>query len=416
MKSIITVTILLFLTTIHGYAQSPDEYFKIAAENNPGLKASYKEFEAALQKIPQVNTLPDPSFSFGYFISPVETRLGPQRARFSLSQMFPWFGTLKARGDAAALQAEARYQAFLDDRNNLYFQVASAWYPLYELNLLRQIEQENIRILKSYKNIATQSFENGNSPMVDVLRVDIMLQDARTRLSVLDDKEMALLSAFNNLLNRPEEAKVKIPDSLPVESLSYSLVKDTLLARNPRLRELELRSRASEANREIARRQGLPNLGVGLDYVIIGSSNGMASADAGRDALMPMVSVTIPIFRKKYKAAREEALLMQESINLLKENTLNMLSSEYDQAIFNIQQQMKRLELYDQQIMTTNQSLNLLFRSYSNSGNDFEEVLRMQQQLLQYEKEKATAQKELLTAQAKINYLTAVKINNNENK
>lgn len=407
MKIITNTIFLCLLAATAVFAQAPDEYFKIAAENNPGLKASYKEFEAAMQKIPQVNSLPEPSFSFGYFISPVETRLGPQRARFSLNQMFPWFGTLKARGDAAALQAEARYQAFLDVRNNLYFQVTAAWYPLYELNLLRQIEQENIEILESYKNIATQNFENGNSPMVDVLRVDIILKEAMTRLVVLNDREMALLSVFNNLLDRDEETPVVVPDSLQVEALEFSLINDTLFADNPRINELELRAQASEINREVARKQGLPNLGVGIDYVIVGEPGGMSAAKSGRDALMPMVSVSIPLFRKKYKAAQEEALLMQESYLLQKENTLNLLSSEFERTLFTIRQQKELLKLYNQQILTTNQSLNLLFRSYSNSGNDFEEVLRMQQQLLQYEREKASAQKELLTAQAKINYLTA---------
>ncbi len=49
---------------------------------------------------------------------------------------------------------------------------------LYELDQWKQIEQENIDILQSYKTIATSKFKNGTSPMTDVLRVDIMLKDA----------------------------------------------------------------------------------------------------------------------------------------------------------------------------------------------------------------------------------------------
>jgi outer membrane protein, heavy metal efflux system len=110
MKQYIAILMAMLLYSSMGFAQTLDDYFKIAAENNPGLQAVYKEYEAALQKVPQVSTLPDPVFSFGYFISPVETRVGPQQAKFSLTQMFPWFGTLKAQGDAAALMAEAKYQ------------------------------------------------------------------------------------------------------------------------------------------------------------------------------------------------------------------------------------------------------------------------------------------------------------------
>ena len=64
-------------------AQSLDDYLVEGAENNPGLKSSYFNFEAAMQKTAQVKALPDLALSFGYFVSPVETRVGPQRAKFS---------------------------------------------------------------------------------------------------------------------------------------------------------------------------------------------------------------------------------------------------------------------------------------------------------------------------------------------
>ena len=224
-RHIIIIIVALFSANMN-FAQTLDDYFKIAAENNPGLQAKYKAYEAALQKIPQVSTLPDPTFSFGYFISPVETRVGPQQAKLSLTQMFPWFGTLKAQGDGAALSAEAKLQDFVDARNRLYLQVASAYYPLYELKELVRIEQENIKILESYKTIANQKFKNGKGSMVDVLRVDIMLQDAQTNLNILRDKEKPLLTTFNKTLNRPENEAVQISDTLNAEMLPDNFRKD----------------------------------------------------------------------------------------------------------------------------------------------------------------------------------------------
>ncbi len=412
MKVFINIIIIIFLGGGIGFAQTLDDYFKIAAENNPGLQAKYKEFEAAIQKVEQVNTLPDPNFSFGYFISPVETRVGPQRARFSLTQMFPWFGTLKAQGDAAALMAEAKYQSFLDARNRLYYQVAAAYYPLYELNQWKEIERENIEILESYKTITNKKFENGAGTMVDFLRVDIMLKDAKTNLSILNDKEVPLLTRFNKLLNREEDALVIVEDSLFAQALPDNFRKDSLLTNNPLLEELDLKIASSEASEEVAYKQGLPKFGVGLDYVMVGERTDLASdmaapQDNGKNALMPMVSVSIPIFRSKYKAAVKEAQLMQESFALQKEDFANTLTSNYEMSWFEIQQQQELLELYDQQIQESNQALNLLFTAYGNSGKEFEEVLRMQQQLLKYEKMKATAETQYQIALARLNYLTA---------
>ena len=175
MKLLLNIVMLMFLGSSLGYAQTLEGYFKIAAENNPGLQAKYKAFEAAVQRVPQVSTLPDPSFSFGYFISPVETRVGPQRARFSLTQMFPWFGTLKAQGNAAALMAEAKHEAFLDARNQLYYQVEASYYPLYELNEWKRIELDNIELLKSFKTIANAKFE------IPCLRITRCLQSLNSK-------------------------------------------------------------------------------------------------------------------------------------------------------------------------------------------------------------------------------------------
>lgn len=402
-----TILIAMILSCTWSYAQTLEDYFQIAAENNPGLQAKYKLFEAAVQRIPQVSTLPDPTFSFGYFISPVETRVGPQRARFSLTQMFPWFGTLKAQGDAAALLAEAKYEAFLDARNQLYYQVEASYYPLYELKEWKRIEQENIELLQSFKTIANAKFENSNGTMVDVLRVDIMLKDAVTNLNILDDKEKPLLTRFNKLLNRNEEEPVLVIDSISIESLQENFRKDSLLVNNPVLTELELKIKASEASEVAAFKQGLPKLGVGLDYVLVDERTDMELPDNGQNALMPMVSLSIPIFRRKYKASVKEAQLMQESYSFQKEEYTNVLTSGYEMAWFEIQQQQELLTLYDQQIQESNQALNLLFTAYGNSGKEFEEVLRMQQQLLKYEKMKATAEVQYQIAIAKLNYLTA---------
>ena len=394
MKYILNIILLMILGVTAGQAQTLDEYFKTAAENNPGLQSKYKEFEAALQKIPQVNSLPDPTVSFSYFFP----KMMSQRASVSLTQMLPWFGTLKAQGNVAALMAEAQYQSFLDAQNQLYYEVAAAYYPLYELNRLKQIEKKNIDLLDSYKSIANSKFKNGLAPMVDVLRVEIMLKDAVTNLSILGMKEKPLMTTFNKLLNRGDTEEVAIDSVLTTENLQESFRRDSLMTNNPMLHALDLKIKASEASEIAAQKEGLPKLGVGLDYAII---------EGGKNIVMPMVSVSIPIFRKKYKAAEKEAQLMQESYQLQKSEASNLLISNYEMTWFEIQQQKELIELYDQQTKETNQSLNLLFSAYSNSGKEFEEVLRMQQQLLKYEKMKATAEVEYHIALAKLNYITA---------
>ena len=332
-----------------------EDYFKIAVENNPKLQAEYKAYEAALQKLPQASSLSDPNLSIGYFISPVETRVGPQLARFSLTQMFPWFGTLKTQENVVALEAEARFQSFLDSRNKLYWEVASKYYPLYELGKLQQIEKENIEILKSYKSLAERKFSSSNGSMVDVLRVDIIMDDAETNLEILRQKEKPLVTAFQNVLNK--EVEIEIPDNLNSVDFQPSLVKDSLFDQHPLIQSLEYKLQSAEASERLASKQGLPKIGLGLDYVIVGERQDMSLPDNGKDVLMPMVSVSIPIFRKKYNAQKKEAQLMQESYILQKQNVKNQLDTEYESTVFEIEEQLELLNLYERQIKKDRKSV-----------------------------------------------------------
>lgn len=397
--------LISFFIIQEGKTQSLNTYMEMAAENNPGLQAKYKEFEAALERVPQVSSLDDPTFSFGYFVSPVETRLGPQKAKFSLVQMFPWFGTLKAKEDAAALAAEAKFQEFVDARNQLYYRVAEAYYPIYKLREWKQIEKENIEILKSFKNISTRNFENDKGSMVDVLRVDIMLKDATTNLDILNKEEKPLVTTFNMLLNRQEDEEVIIDLVTRKDSVPVHLNKDSLMSQHPLLKKLELMRQSGEAAETAARKSGYPKLGVGLDYVAVGERTDMQVEDNGQDVIMPMVSVSIPVFRKKYNSAVKEAQLKQESLALQKEEFSNNLVSKYEEVWFDINKQNQLIDLYDDQIKTIRKTLKILTTAYANSGKEFEEVLRMQQELLKYEKKKAEAISSYKISVARLEYV-----------
>ncbi|MEE9371057.1 MAG: hypothetical protein V3W45_06260, partial [Sedimentisphaerales bacterium] len=55
------------------------DYLRYAALHNAGLKAAFERWKAAIEQIPQAESLPDPKFTYGYFINEVETRVGPQK-------------------------------------------------------------------------------------------------------------------------------------------------------------------------------------------------------------------------------------------------------------------------------------------------------------------------------------------------
>ena len=408
MKRIITILLMILCySPLISTGQTLDNYLQTAAENNPDLKASYVEFEAALQRVNQVNALADPRLSFGYFISPIETRVGPQRAKVSLSQVFPWFGTLKAKENRANYIAEAKYQAFINDRNKLFFEVNKAYYPLYEVNQHLLLLAENLDILKTYKRLATSSFENNRGSMADVIRVDIMIENAETELMILNDQIVPLQVRFKQLLNRSDSLPLAIAETtIALTVIEKGYRRDSLLVGNPMIESLELQQKAMQESELLARKNALPQFGVGLDYAFIGERSDISIPDNGKDAFMPKVSLSLPIFRKKYASAISEAQLGQRAIEYRKEAVQNELISNYEHAAFQLKKAEDLIGLYEAQIKKTEQLIQLLYSAYSNSAKDFEEVLRMQQQLLKYQMAKATAERNYQIALAEIEYLT----------
>ena len=408
MRSAIAILFFLSLASA-GTSQGLPEHLAQAAELNPGVAARYAEFETAMKRSAQVRGLPDPSLSIGYFISPVETRIGPQRARFSLTQMFPWFGTLGAQAEVADRLAEAKYAAFLEARNELFFKVRAAYYPLYELDRLIALERDDLVILKTYRAFALARFESGGGAMVDVLRIDLMINAETTAIEILEERRKPLLENFSRAVGYADQVVVDVSDTLQLVDLRSEFSTDSI-ATSPKLSELDRRAEAALAQAEAARKMGLPRFGLGLDYVVVDERTDMDLPDNGRDAIMPMMTLSLPIYRNKYRSAVEEAQEMNRAIEAMRVQTDNELHNAYETSYFEAHKAALNVQLMDQQIAIATQALDLLLSAYSNSGKELEEVLRMQEQVLTFRSMRLAELRMHHTAVAKLDHLTAKRI------
>ncbi len=411
MKAINYITIILLLFVVKAQAQTElTDYLIIGAENNPGLKAKFSEYNAALEKIPQVGTLPDPTLSFGYFISPIETRVGPQRMKLGVSQMFPWFGTLNAKEDVAIQMAKAKYEAFEEVKSKLFYDIKSAYYEVYFIQKGIGITKENITILNTFQQLAIIKIETGKTSVVDEMRVEMEINELKNQLAYLIDSKYAIEVRFNNLLNRDDASSIEVPSILWNDSLSISKSEliDSIITQNHFVKQLEYKMKSWEHQETVAEKMGMPQFTLGIDYAVIGqSSNPNLGSENGRNALLlPMVGVSIPLYRNKYKAMVKEASLYLESTQFEKEDKENQLTSLFEMGYKDYQDADRRIDLYKKQLKLAEKSLNILLISYSADGENFEEVLRMERKVLKYSLEIDKARADKNATVAFINYLT----------
>ena len=152
-----------------------DHYLRYAARNNPGLEAAFQRWKAAVERLPQVRALPDPRFTYGYYISEVETRVGPMQHAFSLSQTLPWLGKLQDREDAAARAANAQFRRFEAERLDLFFVVESAFNELFYLKRSIDIAGDNIELLLQFERVARARYRVAAARHPDIVRIQVEL-------------------------------------------------------------------------------------------------------------------------------------------------------------------------------------------------------------------------------------------------
>jgi outer membrane protein TolC len=382
-----------------------NKYLTIAAENNPGLKAAFNNYLSALEKAPQAGALPDPQLAFGYFIQPVETRNGPQEFKLSATQMFPWFGTLKAKENSSIQQAQAQYELFEEKRSKLFNEVKANWYNLYFTNKAVAITLENIDILSTFKKLASVKVEAGKVSAVDQYRIEMEINDLENQLANLRDKQYVQEVAFNKLLNVKEPIRLAWPDSLWTTDfyLNKTAALDSIKAKNHQLLSIDMQKEALAFKKQAAKKAGAPSFSLGIDYVAIGKG---ANNLSGKDAIaFPKVGLTIPLYRNKYQSMVQEVVYLEMAKDYERVDKANVLEVVFENTWKDYSDAHRRIDLFDAQLSLARKAMKLLETEYAYANKNFEEILRMERRLLQYQLELEKAKTDKQAAIAFIGYL-----------
>lgn len=403
MKNIILIVSLLFVS-VFVKSQELQSYIQEAEANNPEIQAYELRYNIAKEKVNEVNTLPNTTVSAGYFVSEPETRTGAQRARFSISQMLPWFGTISARENYANSMAETEFVEIVIAKRKLAMSVAQSYYELYAIIAKQEVLDENIQLLKIYERLALTSVEVGKASAVDVLRLQIRQNELQQQKEVLHQEYLAEQVAFNKLRNQKESLAVNIASELiiPEEDPSYS---EDGLQLNPELLKYDRLFESIEQSEVLNQKERAPNIGFGLDYVPVSERPEMNFSDNGKDIVMPMVSLSIPIFNNGYKSVSKQNELMQQEIQLKKTGRLNMLETVFAKAISQRNQARIKFNTQAKNLKQSKDAEEILTKNYETGTIDFNDVLDIQELQLKFQMNQVESIKSYYKQSSIINYL-----------
>lgn len=365
-------------------AQELQSYIQEAEANNPDIQAYELRYQIAKEKVAEVNTLPNTTVSAGYFVSEPETRTGAQRARFSVSQMLPWFGTITARENYAVSMAETEFVEIVVAKRNLALSIAQSYYELYSIVAKKEILEENILLLRTYERLALTSVEVGNASAVDVLRLQIRQNELHQQKAVLDQDYLAEQASFNNLMNRKETIAVEVVSHLtiPSEDLAYT-AKDLEL--NPELLRYDRLYESIIQSELLNEKERGPNIGFGVDYIPVSERPEMNFSENGKDVLMPMVSLSIPIFNNRYSSVSRQNELRRLEVQSQKKERLNTLKTTFAKALSQRNKARIQFNTQAKNLQQAKDAEEILTKNYETGTIDFNDVLDIQELQLRFQ-------------------------------
>ena len=176
---------------------------------------------------------------------------------------------------------------------------------------------------------------------------------------------------------------------------------------NHSVRQIEHELTSWEHQKVVAKKEGKVDFDIGLDYSFVGSSRMPLPnpSESGQDTVVPRIGISIPLYRKKYRAMVAEASQKSRAAAFEKTDRINVLRSLFETGYKDYRDGSRRVDLYLQQSLIANQAMDLLLAEYATDGSAFEEVLRMQRRVLKYELALDRARSDQNVAAAFVDYL-----------
>lgn len=403
MKRIIQIVICVVVVNI-GYSQDLEALIEQGMLNNPQIQALEIRYNIGVEKVNEVNTLPNTEFSAGYFASETETRTGAQKARFAIKQMLPWFGTITARENYAGSMAEADYVDLVVAKRKLALNISHSYYRLYALDAIKRILQENLALLETYEQLALKGVEGGMTSAVEVLQLQIRQNELKETRAVLNEQYLSEESGLNLLLNRNKDIVIIILENFILPEEDDFIFQDSLRL-HPELLKYDRLFESVIQDDLLVKKEASPMLGLGIDYVPVAERTDMLFPDNGKDMIMPMVSISVPIFNNRYSSLYKQNALRKKELETLRIDRYNNLKSQLAEAIGQLNSARIRYAAQSDNFKKAKNAEDILIKNYETGTIDFNDVLDIQELQLKFQINQIEALKNYYSQSAIINYL-----------
>lgn len=426
-------------------------YMTEAAENHPALRAQYARWRATLEQEGQMTALEDPRFEYGQFLQSEMNRFTAM-----VSQEFPWFGVRKARGAMVLAEAEAMLGELYAMRNGLFVEVKSAYHEYAYLRRQLEVIEAQQQLLTFMEETILERYSLAMAPESDLLRIQIRSAEVENSRREAEAMREVWSARLREAVGRNAGETLPWPQdaALPPPPPPAAAVLGRIRTNNPAVTAFDRLAERERLGGELARLAGFPSFMIGLEYMGVSKPRqmgtggvvmpgaamaarnvlGMASgemefepvafglelaevnnqlnppeiSDGGEDEVKLTLGFSLPIYRKKFRAARAEARYREEAVAFDKEARILQLDRAAREAIFAYEDAVRRLALYRDELQPQAESTMASVQSAYSAGiaeSGVIDVLESADTILAFELERERAYRDLHLASAQLEYL-----------
>ncbi len=357
MKTLAISLLLAVSAAAHG--QTMEQWLGMLASNPSALAAKHME-NAATQAIAGTGILSDPMVNVGVGVMPMSPDGLQLMPRLNIMQTLPWPGTLPLQKSIAGTEATLAGYARQQQEADLRWQLQEALLGWLWQQQRQQWLQRQSEILQQWELWQQQQLAAGKASLRDVLSIQRQLLETDNNVIQAALQQQSHSVAINRLVGRLVTEEVFVSDTLRFPPMHAVEQQGDLLQAAPWQQQEAL----AQYRSELAVRNGRPMLGVGLEYMYLTNPREVFPVIAGRHVVLPMMSISVPVYRKRVASAiREQEQKASASRQYLQDKYLQVEAfvlqqeQQWQQAYHNHETATGQLDLLQQQIRLVEQAL-----------------------------------------------------------
>lgn len=373
---------------------------RLALDRNRSVAESRARVLAAEARHRAASRLPDLDLKYEQWGVPLSRPLSLDRAdalMLGVRQTLPAWGSLDARGRAAAEEAGSAQDAERARRQEVAAQVTRAYASYYQAEQELRLHLEHVGLTSRVVELARLNQRTGQGSLQDVLRLELELGRLHTDIARIEREQRSSRALLNALMDRPPDGALGPPEDLAVTpGTDLGTLEKDLDANRPEIVAAARAIRRSEATLDEARRSArFPTIMAGLDYWY------MPMNPDTHHGYAAMVSVNLPWLTGRRRELQREAEQTVRAEQHALESTRNAVRYELRDAAARFESARQSFAIVDQRLVTqARRSLEVTQANYAAGQGDAVALLDSLRSYLQVRIQRLRALAELVASQA----------------